>query len=583
MQPVCSVITGDETRQSRFAPPGVRVYRFPGRAKLGLFVCAVLLAVAWANTFRDMWLRWFPAWNAPGLTLSSRFTEGDSYYTHAPLVPLVSLLIAHLIHKRGGLTINVTRRATVLGWAVLLPSLLAHLASVYARVTFVSGYALVGVLCGLVLIRAGRELFRAFAFPLACLVFMVPLPLAWIADLNFALKIGAAESAAWVVNWLFHVPVLIDGSYVHLPSVEAGELNTLVVENVCGGLRSLIALLWFASVFAFLSRVVGWRRWLVFVMAVPFAIGCNVARFTGFMLVAHRFGSDAVAPDGWFHHGSGLLAFALAVTALFLIERMISRARAGVPRDRITPSELDTLDRASAAPAESAPEPMTPRRRSRSPAAGSVLSLTALGGTALLSALWSLPATARESINVARKALPLRVTIDGQVLTGRDFTLDAKTLTLLETNDYVYRRFAGSAGDMVLDVVIIFSADNRKGIHPPEVCLEGAGQHVIHKRLVHVELQGSTPAVRLAMRELVTQHESKLTYHLYTYKAGDVYSPNYLRQQAAILLNGLRSRDAAGALIRLSVPIDGEDVDRARRWGYAAARTLLPRLTEELR
>ena len=184
MHGVCSVVTGDETRQTGSTPSGVWAYRFPGQAKLGLLVCAGLLAVAWAHTFQEMWLRWFPAWKVHGLTLSSRFTEGDSYYTHAPLVPLVSLLIAHLIYKRVGLTINVTRRATVIGWVLLFLSLLAHLASVYAYVTFVSGYALVGVLCGLLLVWGGRELLRAFAFPIACLVFMVPLPLVWIADLT---------------------------------------------------------------------------------------------------------------------------------------------------------------------------------------------------------------------------------------------------------------------------------------------------------------------------------------------------------------------------------------------------------------
>ncbi|MDD3663366.1 MAG: hypothetical protein PHT84_05920, partial [Candidatus Pacebacteria bacterium] len=47
--------------------------------------------------FYEMWLRWFPAWRRKDLGLYDRFIEGESYYTHGPLILLICILMAWLI------------------------------------------------------------------------------------------------------------------------------------------------------------------------------------------------------------------------------------------------------------------------------------------------------------------------------------------------------------------------------------------------------------------------------------------------------------------------------------------------------
>ena len=61
-----------------------------------LAIIAGLIA-AFGQNFVEMWTRWFPAWHRSGLSLYERFVPGESYYTHGPLVPLVSLLIVFLL------------------------------------------------------------------------------------------------------------------------------------------------------------------------------------------------------------------------------------------------------------------------------------------------------------------------------------------------------------------------------------------------------------------------------------------------------------------------------------------------------
>ena len=198
--------------------------------------------------------------------------------------------------------------------------------------------------------------------------------------------------------------------------------------------------------------------------------------------------------------------------------------------------------------------------------------------TAFLSVGWSFQQTTVNSDHVAISAIPRTIQIDGEQFTGIDHELDAGTLAILETPDYVCRKFSSGESHAVVDVLLIFSANNRKGIHPPEVCLEGGGNQIVHKK--EVILNGlidsrlnSIPAVR--MRELVTQQGIQQTFHLYTYKAGDVYTPDFLQQQASIFLNGFMSRNTAGGLIRLSVLIEHEDIKYARETAMNFARELI--------
>ena len=191
-------------------------HAMPNRIRLGFTAVALLLSISWSHTFYEMWLRWFPAWKISSTSSWNRIVEGDSYYTHGPLVPVVSLIMAWFVYKRAGFQLRRTPSATVIGWAIFLFSLAAHLASMYARVTFISGYALIGVMLGLFMLWGGWRLLRQYWIPVACLIFMVPMPMAWIADLNFSLKTEAIGAAIWLTNTVFHLPPIPLHQYILL-------------------------------------------------------------------------------------------------------------------------------------------------------------------------------------------------------------------------------------------------------------------------------------------------------------------------------------------------------------------------------
>lgn len=538
-----------------------------GQVKVGLLVTVVLMGVSWSTTFYEMWHRWFPAWKRVQQPVWDRLTGGDSYYSHGPLVPLTCLFLALYIYMRVGLPIKKTASSTWAGWTLLVGSLLLHLMSVYARVMFVSGFALIGVLSGLTLLWGGWTLARAYCLPVLFLGFMVPLPEVWIADLNFRLKFLAGSMALWATTNLFGVPAVMDGSYVYL---EGGK--TLVVENVCSGLRSMISLVWFASLFAMVCRARGLWRVVMLFMAVPVAIICNTIRITSLNVVAHYYSTQEAGPGGGFHDLSGLLIFALALAILFGIEQLIILTGRMLKREWSDRSLMGFLNKLrDVAPTTHAHHPVfRPMARP----------VVIMAGVAVLSVWWSGQSVAPNRGNQARESVPQEVVIDGQMYAGEDFPLGEQVLDILETNDYLYRRFSSERGRRSLDLLIVFSADNRKGTHPPDQCIEGGGNQIISKQQLRTHIKGMGD---MALRELEAQQIHQRTYFLYVYKAGDRYTPSFFGQQFWIFVNGLTARNAAGALIRFSTPIHGEDIEAARQFTIAAANELLPQIDQKMR
>lgn len=585
-----------------------------------LLLSVALIMTAWWSTFAQMWYRWFPGWDLVNESLSKRMTEGDSYYTHGPMVPLVSLFIAFMIHRRVGVPCNreaparflaacigvvslffirlgmssmgealgqwlfyapagigllITAwlawrggalPASLVGGLLLAGALGLHLLSVYARVMFVSGFALVGTLAALTLIWGGWSLLRAYWLPIVFLLFMIPLPMEMIARLNFQLKFLAGETAVWATNSIFGVPAFMSGSFISFTPEPDGTPKTLVVENVCSGLRSLISLICFASLFALVCRAKGFWRIVMLLLAVPVAVFCNVVRITFLNLIAHYHSVEMAGPDSTLHNLSGMLVFALALALLFGVEQLILLAGRLLMRDWSDERLLGYLD-------------ALPKLKSTSPAFASPAVLLVLAVTAGVSIYWSRQIVAVNISDQAQSAVPRTLVIDGHEYGSEDLELDQKTLTILETNDYIYRRFNAGTAARVADLLIVFSANNRKGTHPPEVCLEGVDQQIISKRDYNVKMP-RTGTVR--MRELVTQNRGFQAIHLYVYKCGDAYTPDFTTQQATIFLNGLMGRNTAGALIRYTVDVRGHDMETARQIAVGAAEASLPIIDERL-
>ncbi len=135
-----------------------------------------------------------------------------------------------------------------------------------------------------------------------------------------------------------------------------------------------------------------------------------------------------------------------------------------------------------------------------------------------------------------------------------DLPISKQDYEILETRNIFIRDYKNANGESVY-FYLIYSEDNRKVSHPPEVCYMGSGATVASKS--SVQLNNNLKAVKL----LVDKDKSRQLV-VYWFKAGKTNTDQYLKQQSKIVIDRMLGKRTSGALIRLSVDIKGENTDK---------------------
>ena len=134
-----------------------------------------------------------------------------------------------------------------------------------------------------------------------------------------------------------------------------------------------------------------------------------------------------------------------------------------------------------------------------------------------------------------------------------DIPLADRDYEILETKNLIMRDYKNTKGDSVY-LYIVYSENNRKVTHPPELCLSGGGLTIVDKS--SIQLTNNIRGVKLLMekgdaRELV----------VYWFRAGSLNTDSYVKQQLKVVFDLLRGKRTSCALIRLSTDIkeNGEE------------------------
>jgi exosortase len=239
---------------------------------------------------------------APALFALARVWAAVDYQSHGFLVPVVALWVAQRERpRRRGLAIEPDRR----GLAVLVVALAAYLFGAGAGLVSLQGLALVIAVAGGVLLTRGAAWLRALAFPIAFLIFMVPVPPAWIGPTIVRLQV-LVSSASVALLELFGLGITRSGNVLRLPNGDS-----LFVAEACSGVTSIVTLTPLAVLLGYFTlRRFGTRALLV-VAVVPLAMVGNLARVVTTCALAARVGAER-ATSGWFHESAGLLTYAVA-------------------------------------------------------------------------------------------------------------------------------------------------------------------------------------------------------------------------------------------------------------------------------
>jgi exosortase len=237
----------------------------------------------------------------------------DENYSHGFFVPIAFFWM--LWQQRHELeTVKVSPR----WWGILIVSiaLLQLAAGTLGAENFVAHSSLLVLLCGITLFLFGSEMLRLVAFPIAWLLFMIPLPSIIFYSITFPLQLLASKLALVILDAL-RVPTVCEGNVLYLANFTAG------VAEACSGIRSLISMLAFAVLMGYLLSMSARSRWILVLAAVPIALGMNAARIAGTGLVGNYWGARWA--EGFFHTFSGWLLF-LGCLGLMLFVIRILRA-----------------------------------------------------------------------------------------------------------------------------------------------------------------------------------------------------------------------------------------------------------------
>jgi exosortase A len=224
-------------------------------------------------------------------------------FAHGFLIVPISIV---LIWSRRGMVAKIAPVPDPLGFVLLAGAGLAWLVAAAGQVQFIQQYALVTMIPATVVAVAGRRVAIALTFPLAFLLFGVPVGEALIPPLME----WTADSTVLLLRWS-GIPVLREGLFFAIPSG-----NWSVVEG-CSGVRYLIASITVGALFAYLSYQRAWKRALFVVFSILVPIGANALRAYMIVMIAHL--SDNKLAHGVDHFIYGWVFFGIVMLLLFWV------------------------------------------------------------------------------------------------------------------------------------------------------------------------------------------------------------------------------------------------------------------------
>src|SRR5579863_3088780 len=252
------------------------------------------------------------------LALYGRVIEGmvqqwwsDPNYGHGFLVPVFA---AYIFWRERGRRRGVPIQSSNWGLPIMLFAIGLLILGTLGSEHFTARISMLVLITGTIVFLAGWQALRSVAFPMAYLVFMIPLPAILYYQLTFPLQLLASRLGAHGLIAL-GVPTIREGNLLLLPNC------TLEVVEACSGVRSLLSLLAAVVGYLYLSERGIWKRGILIALTVPIVIVSN-----GFRLVATGVLSFFYGPSvdsGWVHTALGLVFFGLAFLSISLVHRLL--------------------------------------------------------------------------------------------------------------------------------------------------------------------------------------------------------------------------------------------------------------------
>ena len=163
---------------------------------------------------------------------------------------------------------------------------------------------------------------------------------------------------------------------------------------------------------------------------------------------------------------------------------------------------------------------------------------------------------------------------------AEELPITDKEKAILETDNVFTRRYTNPQGKEIY-LFIVYSQNNRKVSHPPEVCYTGSGATILSN--VHDSFSTDSSPDDIKVNRVTVEQGRERQIFFYWFKVGDAFTPNYWKQQGLIALKSFLGQPSSSALIRISTPARNErDDENATRELKDFGRIILPYLQKHL-
>ena len=256
----------------------------------------------------------------------------EDEHAHGPLILAVAAALAW--RERARLR-ELQGSDTVVGAALVLAGVFFWLLGRTQALVPIEAGSLLFVASGATLLAWGRQGARVLAFPLAFLLFYVPLP-------GFVLEAATAPLKELVSAAVAGLLGLFGYAVERSGVVLAVEGSEMLVADACSGLNSIVSLFALALLYAHLRGASRARTLLLVAAIVPIAVAANILRVLALVLITVHAGPDAA--QGFVHDALGMSVFVAALLMLVGLDRVTRNYSFDSPDSRFTSGLLRRQD-----------------------------------------------------------------------------------------------------------------------------------------------------------------------------------------------------------------------------------------------
>ena len=153
---------------------------------------------------------------------------------------------------------------------------------------------------------------------------------------------------------------------------------------------------------------------------------------------------------------------------------------------------------------------------------------------------------------------------------GEDLEMRESDYAILETRNLIMRNYKNLTRGETVNLYIIYSSDNRKALHPPEICYTGGGAGTILEKNV-VALNDNFKA-----NKFIIENKESSQLVVYWFKSGNLSTYSYIRQQLKSVKDRLLQKKTSGAMIRISTIIDPKNPNKGLNLIKSFCENIIP-------